>query len=887
MFNNKKVLYSGKHSTGFRMFFTFLLLLVLVVHSGCTAAPVVQPAQSGIQSGVRGVQPQSVRYVVAAKGVLERFLGKQLPGRFRLGYIPAQQGRDVFEVKAAHGIVTVRGSSAVAICHGAYSYLKGKCHCMMTWSGKRVSLPLYLPDYPLHRVVCPYKWRFQDNICTFGYTTAFYKWPQWQHYLDWMALHGMNMQYAPVGGEAIWRRVWEKLGLSDKQISEYFTGPAFLPWHRMGNVNHHGGPIPDSFFPQTISLQKKILHRMRQLGIEPVAPAFSGFVPKGFKQVYPDAKVIELASWAGFQGLNRTYILHPLSPMYQKIGKMYITQWKKEFGDVHYFQADSFNELRVPVPADRQARLKRLAQYGKAVYSAIKAGDNQGTWVMMAWLFYNAGWFWDSGSIEAFLSDVPNNKMIILDLYAEAHPQWKRSKAFYGKQWVFSVIPNWGGRSQLGGNLPLYARLIPQVPYTKGVGNLVGFGISPEGTENNEVVYELLTDAAWSKHSVKLSDWLRSYCLARYGACPEPVYQAWLLLVKSVYGKEIHKTELFQARPHYASGNYGASANFKKAVKLFLSCSGQLKSQQLYRNDAIAFTAQYLARAVDQRLADATTALKADDKKVADTCMNQALAMMDNMDTLLNSHTIYRLERWVDMARAWGTTPAEKNYYEQDAKRQITLWGGPSLSEYAAKVWSGLIRGYYMTGWKLWYNAQRNNKPFNMRQWEEKWITTPTRFSHKTFADPVSQTRLLIKQADNWEPKNVMQTIFGKAVARWKRGQTTEQYKLRDWDISSFITGPGKYRILFSYTSGAHRLDIDWVCLMENKKEIARDSHYGTTGIVNKNNSYILDLKSYNPTAKYILRAKIKSAGGNNSNGIVYLKRIMSNGYENSWQEQS
>jgi alpha-N-acetylglucosaminidase len=53
----------------------------------------------------------------------------------------------------------------------------------------------------------------------------------------------------------------------------------------MGNINHFAGPDPQSFVEAKRVLQRKILDRMRDLGMHPVVPGFSGFVPEGFLRV--------------------------------------------------------------------------------------------------------------------------------------------------------------------------------------------------------------------------------------------------------------------------------------------------------------------------------------------------------------------------------------------------------------------------------------------------------------------------------------------------------------------------------------------------------------------------------------------------------------------------
>lgn len=52
----------------------------------------------------------------------------------------------------------------------------------------------------------------------------------------------------------------------------------------MGNIRGWGGPLPQSWHQRSLVLQKQILSRMREFGIIPVLPAFSGHVPKAFKR---------------------------------------------------------------------------------------------------------------------------------------------------------------------------------------------------------------------------------------------------------------------------------------------------------------------------------------------------------------------------------------------------------------------------------------------------------------------------------------------------------------------------------------------------------------------------------------------------------------------------
>lgn len=62
----------------------------------------------------------------------------------------------------------------------------------------------------------------------------------------------------------------------------------------MGNIRGWGGPLSKAWHDRSIYLQKRILQRMRDLGIIPVLPAFAGHLPRGFKRYGLAHKHIEM-----------------------------------------------------------------------------------------------------------------------------------------------------------------------------------------------------------------------------------------------------------------------------------------------------------------------------------------------------------------------------------------------------------------------------------------------------------------------------------------------------------------------------------------------------------------------------------------------------------------
>jgi len=699
--------------------------------------------------------------VSSAQGVLTRQLGAHA-AEFQLRLIPAEDGREVYEIEAAGGRVLVSGSSGVALCRGVYSYLRNSCNAMIAWSGRNLDLPPKLPDLAHQRVVCPYKFVQYLNPCTYGYTMAFWDWERWERELDWMALHGITMPLAMEGQEAIWQRVWLSLGLSQAEIDQSTTGPGHLPWHRMGNINDFDGPLPQHWIEQKRVLQGKILDRMRELGMKPVAPAFAGFVPQGFKRLHPEVETFTLLwlpeEFKTIPRSTRTFILHPgEQALYKQIGKKFIEEYKAEYGEVEYYLADTFNELSVPVSADH--RYEDLERFGRTVFEGIQAGDPNGTWVMQGWLFVYDAAFWDNASVEALLRGVPNDRMLIIDYANDLAPavrgkyapgQWKIQKAFFGKQWVNGMAHTFGGNNNVKGNLALMATEPAQVLASPDKGNLVGWGMCPEGIENNEVVYELMTDAGWRSDAIDLAVWIPQYCRSRYGACPAAMREAWTLLLQSAYSSHIWMTkQAWQAEP--SSDPIDAAVDsgpvFQRAVQLFLSCAGELSDNQLYRNDLIELVVQAVGGSVDQRLALATQAGKAQHKDVAEQNAERAIAWLNRMDALMNLRPDRRLESWTGAARSWARSDDDAASYDENARRLITTWGWPELSDYASRVWSGLIRDYYAARWAAYFESRRSGSHFSLDIWQQTWLSSPYRPSTPVpVSDLAGEARALLKE---------------------------------------------------------------------------------------------------------------------------------------------
>jgi len=102
-------------------------------------------------------------------------------------------------------------------------------------------------------------------------------------------------------------------------------------------------------------------------------------------------------------------------------------------------------------------------------------------------------------------------------------------------------------------------------------------------------------------------------------------------------------------------------------------------------------------------------------------------------------------------------------------------------------------------------------------------------------------------------------------IGAWKTKDFAAGADIRkQWDVSFYITEPGRYRVRFLYEKGWYGLRINRVALAaadpkapDKLVEVAVDDHVGSTGHHPKNEIYILELKKYDPNLKYFILADV------------------------------
>ncbi|KAK4786752.1 hypothetical protein SAY86_010585 [Trapa natans] len=752
----------------------------------------------------------------AAKGVLSRLLPSHVRSfDFTIVSRDSCGGVSCFVIKSHENSsrngpeIIIEGTTAVELASGLHWYLKYWCGAHISWDktgGTQVAsvpVPGSLPRVKDGGVVIqrPIPWNYYQNVVTSSYSYVWWDWKRWEKEIDWMALQGINLPLAFTGQESIWQKVFMDLNITAKELDNFFGGPAFLAWARMGNLHGWGGPLSQNWLDQQLNLQKQILARMLELGMTPVLPSFSGNVPAALKRIYPSAQISRLGDWNTVDGNKTwccTYLLDPSDPLFIAIGEAFILKQIEdylllhiladmlitEYGNVtDIYNCDTFNE-NIP-PTDN---VTYISSVGAAVYKAMSKGNKHAVWLMQGWLFYDKSSFWKRPQMQALLHSVPLGKMIVLDLFADVKPIWKTSSQFYGTPYIWCLLHNFGGNIEMYGILdsissrPIEAR-------TSENSSMVGVGMCMEGIEQNPIVYELMSEMSFRSESVNALEWTKTYSRRRYGKAVDEIEAAWNILYQTIYnctdGIAGHNHDFIVKFPQWDPSAsilldtekqvemqmplllpqnrrflsqekisdlpkphlWYSPEDVIEALRLFIDAGSKLSGSLTYRYDLIDLTRQVLSKHANQLFLDALAAYQRQDARNLDIHSQKFVQLIKDIDELLASDNNFLLGTWLESAKSLASNPTDRRQYEWNARTQVTMWYDNTellqskLHDYANKFWSGLLKDYYLPRASTYFyylsRSLKENAEFKLEEWEREWISYSNTWQAGTELYPV------------------------------------------------------------------------------------------------------------------------------------------------------
>ena len=616
--------------------------------------------------------------------------------------------RDFFELDQTGHRVTVRGNSWVNIASGLNWYLKYYAGIHLTWNQMHAKLPPVMPrvEKP-ERHETDLTLRYDFNYCTFSYSMAFWDWQRWEEEIDWMALHGVNLPLAIVGEECVWRNMLLRLGYSEEEIGQFIAGPAFLAWWEMNNLEGWGGPLPHSWYDRQERLQKMILKRMKELGMHPVLPGYCGMVPHDAKERL-GLNVSDAGLWNGFQ---RPANLLPTDKRFDEVATLYYEELTRLFGRADYYSMDPFHESKDDAAID-------YAEAGRKLMAAMKRVNPKATWVIQGWT---------ENPRPEMANALKTGDLLVLDLFSECRPMfgpasiWRREEGYGQHQWLFCLLENFGNNVGLHGRMD---QLLDNFYGDKR--NCCGIGFTMEGSENNPVMFELMSELPWRNEKFTKEEWIKDYVRARYGLSNSALLDAWNVLIHSIYNCPAGNNQqgphesIFCGRPslnNFQASSWSKMRNYydpnatRQAARLMLAAANSLRGHNNYEYDLVDITRQALADQARIQYQHTIADYKAVNIEGFKRNADRFLQMLLLQDELLGTRPEFRLGHWTEAARSCGSSPEEKRLYEWNARVQITTWGNRfcadtgGLRDYAHKEWQGLLKDFYYPRWKTYFDA--------------------------------------------------------------------------------------------------------------------------------------------------------------------------------------
>ena len=680
--------------------------------------------------------------------------------------------------------IIIRGNSWVNIAVGINWYLKHHAGIHISWNNMNVKLPAVLPVVKQkERHETDLKLRYNFNYCTFSYTMAFWNWNRWQKEIDWMALHGINMPLAAVGTESVWRNMLLKLGYSEEEVGKFIAGPAFLAWWEMNNLEGWGGPLPLGWYKQQETLQKKILARMKEMGMKPVLPGYCGMVPHDAKQKL-GLNVTDAGRWNSYQ---RPANLSPTDSRFAEIADLYYKELTRLYGKSDYYSMDPFHESGNDAAVD-------YGKAGEALMSAMKRANPHAIWVVQGW---------NENPRPQMIANLKVGDLLVLDLFSESRQNFEdfctgentsgtgkkdfstsKKEGIYGKhQWLFCLLENFGGNVGLHGRMDQLLNNFYLATGKKDTpkqensslltlhSSLKGWGFTMEGSENNPVMFELMSELPWRAEKITKEDWIREYCYARYGVHDATIEKAWILLAQSIYNcpkgniqQGTHES-IFCARPSLNSyqvstwslmSNYYDPEDTRQAAILLTSVAEKYRGNNNFEYDLVDICRQALAdqgrKQYLKTMADYKSFSRQEFKKDSDRFLKMILLQ----DKLLGTRQEFRLGHWIEEARNLGKTAEEKDLYEWNARVQITTWGNRicadngGLHDYGHKEWQGLLKDFYYLRWSTFMKSLasqlslQNTPQIDWYGLEEPWTLQKSPYSSKAEGSPIDVAKEVI-----------------------------------------------------------------------------------------------------------------------------------------------
>eukprot|EP00483_Globobulimina_turgida_P012449 UN12472 len=192
----------------------------------------------------------------------------------------------------------------------------------------------------------------------------------------------------------------------------------------------------------------------------------------------------------------------------------------------------------------------------------------------------------------------------------------------------------------------------------------------------------------------------------------------------------------------------------QRVWKNFINVGKVLERVERFRYDLVDVSRQVFSDLFNEVYQNFSVAFNAKQIDDATTYGKTLIDVMKDLDSILLTNMHWMLADWIGMARGQTTDTSNnndtKNWYEFNARNQITLWGPTGqINNYACKQWGDVIGTYYLPQWQLFVDeaveclkngTAWNENAFyeiNYPKYELPWSTAIGGYNVETVGDTI------------------------------------------------------------------------------------------------------------------------------------------------------
>lgn len=647
----------------------------------------------------------------AATSIIHKYDKQNLLFRVHVNTSLFQDSKDVFVLYTEAQHLNINASSGIAAVWGFNYFLKKYRNNGIGW-GMQHKADVIAEEMPNinEKVVATVRFRYFGDSNAFSFTTIPWDEEKWMHHVDWMALNGINVAFAPVAQEAAWSRVYGMLGMTQDKIDQYFPGPAYLHYHRNWESCKFGGPLPESWHQRQTKIQKTITTYMLNLGMVPVFPTFKGRVPHEFLNLFPMNTFV-----SDFYSSQCDVFISPENPLFKRVGTMFLNETTNGSPVTHLYDAGTSYLISLSEKYWKTAT--------EAIFSTLTDFDDRAVLLVQTtiWSYTNtetwARW------AQPVLTGAPQGRMLVLDTTFYKVPYNKASTLFHGQPSI------WNGDA-LSLDWDVYEA-------RDQLSTIVGLGVTPCEMKQNYRMVEFVLEAGWRSKQPSLPEWLQQYAARRYGCHATAGALAHLHNVSGGYNEQYDVIRKYPLLEVDIKSRFLSYDLFEAWRKFVFVPDHQCRSAG-FEYDLIDVTFQ----ALHYRALQLYRELQVTHNKYSAAfpyVSREFIDVLKNIGSLLSSNDAFTLYAWLTAANNMANNDEEAYLYDLNSHGSFNTWAAYRRSCPDIDM-AELFLDLYVPRWKMFLKLENNNAAYYllkhnvMRDYYVKKFERPNIFNTRQFA---------------------------------------------------------------------------------------------------------------------------------------------------------